>query len=145
MIRALAFAALIAQAGCTAVEPVYADDISRENTAWYNSLMQPDNPAVSCCGEADAYYADSYETRGDQYVAIITDERPDERRDEFGRTITRPHIPVGTKILIPNAKLKFDRGNPIGHGLVFIGHSSISTDGQVAPNSVYCYVQVGGV
>ena len=26
---------------------------------WYQALMQPDNPAVSCCGEADAYWADS--------------------------------------------------------------------------------------
>ena len=28
---------------------------------WYQALMQPDNPAVSCCGEADAYWADSFE------------------------------------------------------------------------------------
>lgn len=26
---------------------------------WYQALMQPDNPAASCCGEADAYWADS--------------------------------------------------------------------------------------
>ncbi len=33
---------------------------------WYEALMQPDNPSASCCGEADAYWADSYEVDGDQ-------------------------------------------------------------------------------
>jgi hypothetical protein len=33
---------------------------------WYQALMQPDNPAVSCCGEADAYWADSFEVDGDK-------------------------------------------------------------------------------
>lgn len=40
---------------------------------WYQALMQPDNPAASCCGEADAYWADSFEVDGDKYVAIITE------------------------------------------------------------------------
>ena len=25
---------------------------------WYQALMQPDVPKASCCGEADAYWAD---------------------------------------------------------------------------------------
>src|SRR2546430_10693349 len=44
---------------------------------WFQSLIQPDAPFMSCCGEADAYWADSFEVDGDRYVAIITDERPD--------------------------------------------------------------------
>jgi hypothetical protein len=40
---------------------------------WFKSLMQPDNPTISCCGGAHAYYADVFETDGDRYVAIITD------------------------------------------------------------------------
>jgi hypothetical protein len=32
---------------------------------WYRELMQPDNPAVSCCGESDAYWADAFEVEGD--------------------------------------------------------------------------------
>jgi hypothetical protein len=43
-----------------------------ETREWYQALMQPDNPAVSCCGEADAYWADSFEVEGDKYVAIVT-------------------------------------------------------------------------
>jgi hypothetical protein len=28
---------------------------------WFQKLMQPDNPNMSCCGEADAFEADSFE------------------------------------------------------------------------------------
>ena len=53
---------------------------------WYQALMQPDNPAASCCGEADAYWADAFEVDGDRYVAIITDPRPDaDKVDELKR------------------------------------------------------------
>lgn len=96
---------------------------------WFRHLMQPDNPRVSCCGEADAYYADSYEVQGDQYVAIITDERPD-------GPLNRPHIDIGTKFVVPNYKLKFDEGNPTGHGILFVRRD----DGFV-----FCYVAPGGV
>jgi hypothetical protein len=44
---------------------------------WYETLMQPDNPTISYCGSADAYYADVFETDGDRYVAVITDTRDD--------------------------------------------------------------------
>jgi hypothetical protein len=88
---------------------------------WFQSLMQPDNPYLSCCGEADAFEADTFEVDGDQYIAIITD----------GKGV----IPPGTRIPIPNAKMKWDAGNPTGHGIVFIG----------AQGQVYCYVAPGGV
>jgi hypothetical protein len=87
---------------------------------WFQSLMQPDNPQISCCGEADAYEADTFEVDGDHYVAIITD----------GKGVLAP----GTRIEVPNQKMKWDQGNPTGHGIVFIG-----TKGQV-----YCYVTPGG-
>jgi hypothetical protein len=88
---------------------------------WFQRLMQPDNPVMSCCGEADAFEADSFEVQGDQYVAIITN----------GKGV----IPEGTKIPVPNNKLKWDDGNPTGHGIIFIGNA-----GQV-----YCYVTPGGI
>lgn len=95
---------------------------------WYRSLKQPDTN-VSCCGESDAYWADSFEMSKDgEYVAIITDERPDEPRK-------RPHVPVGTKVVVPNHKLKFDQGNPTGHGVIFL-----STTGHV-----FCYLPPGGI
>ena len=95
---------------------------------WYNSLRQPDQPAVSCCGEVDAYWADSYEVAGDKYVAIITDERPNE-------PLRRKPIPVGTKFVIPLEKMNRDP-NPTGHGVVFI---------RPWDDGVLCFIAPGGV
>ena len=67
---------------------------------WFQGLMQPDDPRMSCCGEADAFEADNFEVQGDNYVAVITD----------GKGI----IPNGTRVLVPNHKLKWDEGNPTG-------------------------------
>ena len=102
------------------LDPTSADFKIRR---WFQTLMQPDNPRVSCCGESDAYEADSFEVEGDHYIAIITHHR--------GVTT----IPLGTRILVPNSKLKYDSGNPSGHGIIFIGSA-----GQV-----FCYVVPGGV
>lgn len=88
---------------------------------WYQKLMQPDNKAVSCCGEADAFEADDYEIEGDHYIAIITD----------GKGV----LPNGTRIAVPNYKMKWDEGNPTGHGILFISSAG----------AIYCYVTPGGV
>lgn len=119
---------------CLIITPALARDNGQwENSApeireWFKSLMQPDNPYVPCCGEADAYYADTIHVRDGKTYATITDDRDD-------APLGRPPVPVGTVILIPDAKLKWDKGNPTGHGIVFIGNQ-----GQV-----YCYVTPGGV
>ena len=89
---------------------------------WFQQLMQPDNPRVSCCGEADAFEADQFVVEGDHYVAIITD----------GKTV----YPPGTRIAVPNEKMKWDAGNPTGHGIIFL---------QIGTTKVYCYVAPGGV
>jgi hypothetical protein len=88
---------------------------------WFESLKQPDHPRLSCCGEADAFEADSFEVEGDHYVAIITN----------GKGV----IPSGTHIPVPNQKMKWDAGNPTGHGIIFIGPQ----------RQVYCYVTPGGL
>ncbi len=88
---------------------------------WFQNLMRPDVPTMSCCGEADAYEADRFEVEGDHYVAIITN----------GKGI----IPNGTRISVPNSKMKWDDGNPTGHGIIFLG----------AGREVYCYVAPTGV
>ena len=94
---------------------------------WYQALMQPDVPSASCCGEADAYWADEIHVRDGKTYATITDDRPDEPRG-------RPHIEAGTEIEIPNNKLKWDKSNPTGHGIVFLSRNGY----------VFCYVQPGG-
>jgi hypothetical protein len=90
---------------------------------WFETLKQPDHPRVSCCGDADAYEADSFEAEGDHYVAIITAHRHVK------------NIPVGTRIPVPNSKMKYDAGNPTGHGIIFIGPRQ----------QVFCYVTPGGL
>jgi hypothetical protein len=95
---------------------------------WYQDLKQPDIPTASCCGEADAYWADDVHVRDGRTYATITDGRPD-------GPLGRPHVPNGTEIEIPNNKLKWDRGNPTGHGVLFLSRGGF----------VYCYVQPGGV
>lgn len=122
--------------GLTAVAPAHARDGGWEDTPpnvrhWYQGLMQPDNPTVSCCGEADAYESDDYEVDGDTIVAIITDERG----DTFPNGTTRPHIEPGTKIRVPAYKVKWDAGNPTGHGIIFLSGAG----------AIYCYVAPGGV
>jgi len=89
---------------------------------WFQSLMQPDDPRVSCCGEADAYEADLFERDGDHWVAIITGQGPG--------AASKPYIPEGTRISVPKSKMKWDQGNPTGHGIIFIGSSG----------EVFCYV-----
>lgn len=95
---------------------------------WYKSLMQPDNPSASCCGESDAYWADEVHVRDGKTYATITDDRPDE-------PLRRPHIPVGTEILVPDHKLTWKYGNPVGHNILFV-----TTGGHV-----YCFIQGSGI
>ena len=83
------------------------DGVDPAQRQWFNGLKQPDNPNVSCCGQADAYWADGYEVKGDQYVAIITDTRDD-------TPLGRRHIENGKRVAVPNSKIKWDRGNPTG-------------------------------
>ena len=99
-----------------------------EVSQWYRGLMQPDVPTLSCCGEADAYFCDDYYARDGKAYCKITDERDD-------APLKRRHIDIGTEIEIPPNKLKFDRGNPVGHAIVFLSNA----------NYVWCFVQAGGV
>ena len=34
------------------------DGVDPLHRQWFNGLKQPDNPTLSCCGEADAYWAE---------------------------------------------------------------------------------------
>jgi len=103
---------------------------------WYQNLRQPDQPAASCCGEADAYWADEIHVRNGKVYAVITDDRPDAPR-------MRPHVPIGTEIEVPAQKFKWGAGdtdptpqrNPSGHGVIFLSRTWF----------VYCYVAPGGV
>jgi hypothetical protein len=99
---------------------------------WYKNLKRPDPgyENLSCCGEADAYWADEVHTRDGKIFAVITDDRPDE-------PLKRPHIDVGTEIEVPEVKLKWDNGNPTGHNIIFVTGGIYRT--------VFCFVQGTGI
>lgn len=122
--RSLWFALLILASSANAAE--YPNS-TPEIRQWFRTLMQPDQPWMSCCGEADGYYADTIVVEGDKVFAIITDDRPDE-------PLGRIPVPVGTKIEVPAHKLKWDKGNPTGHSIIFLTRSL----------EVYCFVQGSG-
>jgi hypothetical protein len=121
------------------VAKVHARDLGQWNDVnsdpeirqWFKTLMRPDFPDSPCCGEADGYWCDTIHVKDGKTFCTITDDRPDEPRK-------RPHIAVGTVIEIPPEKLKWDRSNPTGHAIVFLG-------GGAYGRWVYCFVQNGGV
>ncbi len=121
------------------LRPAYPkDDGQWENSdpvisKWYRTLKMPDKPDFSCCGEADAYWADIVLNRDGKTVAVITDDRDD-------APLRRPHVPNGTEIEVPDYKLKWDQGNPTGHGVIFLSHP-----GEMGNRDVYCFVYGGGV
>jgi hypothetical protein len=130
---------LVASVSLFAVASADARDNGQwENTdpqirAWYRELKQPDHPHMSCCGEADAYYADKVYTKDGKNIAVITDTRPDE-------PLQRPHVPPGTEVVIPDHKMKWDRGNPTGHNVIFLSRS-----GKDGAHDVYCFVDGNGL
>jgi len=93
---------------------------------WFRELMQPDNPGFSCCGEADSYEADLYEQDGESYIAIITGQGP---------AVNKLRIPEGTRLRVPITKIKWDKGNPTGHGIIFVGRDY----------TIFCYVPPAGI
>ena len=126
-------AVVILAALIVAIYSAHARDMGQWNsndtiTQWYQELMQPDVPTASCCGESDAYWCDDYYSRDDKAFCKITDDRADAPRG-------RPHLAMGTEFEIPPNKLKFDKGNPTGHALLFVSRGAY----------VFCFVQPGGV
>lgn len=134
MLRAVLTIAMLTALRCCGADPVLARDNGQwENgdpavREWYKNLMQPDNPSGSCCGEADAYWADTVHVRGGKTFAQITDDRDD-------APLGRPHIEIGTEFEVPDAKLKWDRGNPTGHTIIFLSRAGY----------VFCFVQGSGI
>ena len=108
--------------------PAWAHDENHDHDEWYQSLNQPDNPTMSCCGLADAYWEDEYYVKDGKTYAVITDNRDD-------GPLRRPHVPSGTVIEVPNYKLKWDRSNPTGHTIIFLTRERY----------VYCFVQSTGI
>ena len=109
-----------------------AHDMDPGHDDWYRSLMMPDFPTTPCCGIADAYWADEVHIKDGKTFVVITDDRDDKPLNN------RPHIPSGTVVEVPTKKLKWDRGNPTGHNVVFL---ALIDSNPV----VLCFVQGAGI
>ncbi len=121
---------------------VYAHDPDHPDLDnWYSTLKQPDNPTMSCCGEADAYWCDDEHVIAGKNYCAITDDRDD--KSVGSNHMARAHIPMGTLIEIPDKKIKFDQGNPTGHSIVF-AYVPSPINGGYKNISVYCYVRGAG-
>ena len=105
---------------------------------WFKSLKRPDIKdddkftIKSCCGTGDGWETDLFEQKDGQYVAIITDERDD-------APLQRPHLPAGTRVVVPNEKILKDNKNPTGHGYIFLYVN------QETIVSIYCYIPPAGI
>jgi hypothetical protein len=102
-----ALAALAATAALARPSPQWADEPA-EIRQWFQSVMQPENPYQSCCGEADAF---EVELTGDNPDGSIATKIID------GKDI----IPNGTEIDVPRSKLQAKYGNPLDKYILFIG------------------------
>jgi len=109
-----------------------------ERYQWFSRQKMPDNPGMSCCGEGDAYYADSVFRDGKDDYAVITDDRPD-------GPLGRPHIKPGTRIAIPPHKYKDTRAdpNPTAHTIIFVRW--YDEDPDYGNWGVLCYLPYGGM
>src|SRR5713226_2200063 len=76
------------------------DPDHHEQLEWYQSLMQPDAPNSSCCGEADAYWVEGVHCRCGTTYAVMTDDRPAEMS-------SLPHVAAGTEVDVPISKRKW--------------------------------------
>ena len=104
------------------------DPVVRE---WFRTLMRPDYPLSSCCDQSNAYWCDDVSVRHGRTYCRITDRREDE-------PLRRPHIDVGTEFYVPDRSIKWDRGNPTGHVIVFLA------DVGLGVKVVICFVQTIG-
>lgn len=112
--------------------------------AWFSRLMQPDTIAygqspISCCGEADAYWADTVHVRDGKIFAVITDDRDD-------GPLMRIHEDIGTEYEVPPNKIvgkEQNLGNPTGHIVIFLGTAYWGAN-QQRTRPVLCWVDNGG-
>jgi hypothetical protein len=104
-------------------------------TKWFEKLMMPDFPEVSCCAKADAYPVDRFVKQPDgSYKAWVEDGSA----IQFPDGSHREPFDVSEPITIPPNKvnsLDDDLDNPTEHGWVFMRVSG--------PREyyIYCFVR----
>jgi hypothetical protein len=80
---------------------------SAEIRLWFQSVMQPEHPHISCCGEGDAFEVTLDGDNPDGSIAVVI-------------VNGRGMIPDGTPLDVPRSKLQPKFGNPLDHYILFI-------------------------
>jgi len=124
----------------------WAERVGPQIAEWMGGLMQPDTVkngiGRSCCGEADAYWADDVHVasghNGEKFIiARITDTRDD------AKLAGRQHEELGTEYVIPPNKIVgFEqrlRGNPTGHTVIFLT-GPVRVRDRTLKRDVICFV-----
>lgn len=153
---ALLSSPLLPAAALARAIPIAGTDAATEDSHAITKYNQPDSYAAgadegsgptNCCGEADAYWADEYETGPDGYIAIVTDPRNDDQfRD--GKGHPRHHVPIGTRVEVPARKvITFPPQEPnnTGHGWVWLSAYEDEVTGKVTGYNVICYLAPAGL
>ena len=73
MVLGLAFGCVIGVANARDLGQWEAGDTMVRD--WYQALMQPDNPSVSCCGEADGRPRYRIKSKTENVERVVTEEQ----------------------------------------------------------------------
>jgi hypothetical protein len=92
---------------------------------WMKSLREPDFPLSSCCGPADQYFVREYQPSEKDGMA-------------FAAVVLGGHGKPDFAVEVPREKVIWDRVNPTGRGVIFIG------EGEWGGN-VLCFVPAVGM
>ena len=99
-------------------------------------VPRADAAGLSCCGEADACWADQVRVGPNgEIIATITDDRDD-------GPLKRMHEDIGNNISFHQTKSLKKTDNPSGHAIIFLGTSSIFAL-RSDPRPALCYVMNG--
>jgi hypothetical protein len=105
-------------------------------TRWFESLIVPDRPPLSCCGKADAYPVDRYQKNNDHtYTVWIADGSPVKYPDGTTRDPWDVNVPISVPDTKVN-KLDDDLDNPTEHGWLFF-----RPDTNHDVGTIYCFVR----
>jgi hypothetical protein len=79
---------------------------------WMKSLIRPDYPIASCCGQADQYYVREYGPSRQNSIAFAAVVIGRDGEPDFS-------------VEIPREKVIWNRVNPTGRGVIFIQGSEV--------------------
>lgn len=109
MIRPALILALLTLPALARPGPQWADE-PEYIRQWFQSVMQPDNPTQSCCGQADAYDVEMAGEGPDGSINVRI----------IGSLAAYADM-IGQIVSVPREKLQTKYGNPTDRYILFMG------------------------